>query len=42
MKTGRTSVTSGLLIQEIFQAVTELEICGRIQSFSGRRYAKKS
>lgn len=33
---------TGLLIQEIFQAVTELEICGRIQSFSGRRYAKKS
>lgn len=30
-----------LPIEKIFQAATELELSGKIQSFSGRRYAKK-
>ncbi len=36
------SMKTGMDIQEIFRAATELELLGKICSFSGRRYAKRS
>lgn len=36
------SMKTGMHIQDIFRAATELELSGKIRSFSGRRYAKRS